>query len=301
MAKVILLFVDGVGIGRGEAESNPCVKARTTIFRLFDTPHGIRSHAPLPYGGIPRGLDASLGVSGLPQSGTGQTTILTGYNAAQLEGRHVPAFPTRRLQALLAEHSLLKQVVRRGKRGLFLNAYRPTSSLQEERRRRRWVSASTVANRAARLPFHTLEDIRAGRALYHDFTNCALRERGFPLPCYSPVTAGGILARRVQDTDFLFFEYFQTDLAGHAQDVERGVSELEKLEAFILQILRLVDLTTTVCLLVSDHGNLEDMRVRTHTRNKALAVIWGQENGVLAGRLHSLTDVAPVVLQALEL
>jgi hypothetical protein len=301
MAKVILLFVDGVGVGKAEETINPCVQANGTIFKLFMESQGLDAPASLPYGGIPRALDASLGVKGFPQSGTGQTAILTGLNAAQIAGRHVPAFPTKRLREVIAEHSLLKQIVAQQKRAVFLNAYRPTFFAQEHSRLQRWLTASTLANQAAGLPFHTLEDVQAERALYHDFTNQKLREMGFTLPRFSPAQAGAILAQQSSCCDFLFFEYFQTDFAGHAQDMEWGIQEIEKLEQFLQSILTTIDLASTILFLVSDHGNIEDMSVKTHTKNKAMAVVWGVHNTGLAHTLHTLTDIAPAILQGLIL
>jgi bisphosphoglycerate-independent phosphoglycerate mutase (AlkP superfamily) len=51
-------------------------------------------------------------------------------------------------------------------------------------------------------------------------------------------------------------------------------------------------------LLVSDHGNLEDVRVG-HTRNPALGVVAGPGHAAVANGLHALTDVAPAVLRLL--
>ncbi len=64
-------------------------------------------------GRIVREVDATLGVDGLPQSGTGQTTLFTGVNAAQALGRHVPAFPGPRLKAIIEAEGLLAKVAER--------------------------------------------------------------------------------------------------------------------------------------------------------------------------------------------
>ncbi len=301
MGRVILLFVDGVGIGKEEESINPCVQAENTLFKYFLGDQEQYNAVSVPYGGVVRSVDASLGVKGLPQSGTGHTTILTGLNAAQIEGRHVPAFPTKRLRERIAEYSLLRQIGWLNKRALFLNAYCPAFFTQYKAGTLRWLTASTLANEAAGLPFHTLEDIQTERALYHDFTNQKLQEMGYALPRFSPEKAGKILARRALDCDFLFFEYFQTDFAGHAQDLEWGKAEIEKLDQFIHSILAVTDLRSTTIFLISDHGNLEDMSVRTHTRNPALAVVWGAYNTLLADKLQTLTDVTPVILQGLTL
>ena len=69
---VILLFIDGVGIGDNEPDFNPCAYSETGIF----------NSVPFHLGGFILGLDANLNTDGLPQSATGQTAIYTGTNTA---------------------------------------------------------------------------------------------------------------------------------------------------------------------------------------------------------------------------
>src|SRR5207249_8232782 len=71
---------------------------------------------PLPYDGFWKPLDATLGVPGLPQSATGQATILTGVNAPRRVGRHVSAIPNRRVRELLEEDNLFRVLGRAGRR-----------------------------------------------------------------------------------------------------------------------------------------------------------------------------------------
>ena len=64
-----------------------------------------------------------------------------------------------------------------------MNAFRPIFfEFTEEAKLR--LSATTVANLAAGLPFFTLEDIVEGRAIYQDFTNFDLLEKGYEMPVY---------------------------------------------------------------------------------------------------------------------
>ena len=53
------------------------------------------------------GLDALLGVPGLPQSATGQTTILTGRNAPAVIGEHSGPYPSQALRDMLAHDRYL--------------------------------------------------------------------------------------------------------------------------------------------------------------------------------------------------
>src|ERR1041384_2819170 len=105
---VLLIFIDGVGIGT-RGEHNPLDGLHSEVFSIF------RGEQPqLPFGGVLAETDARLGVEGLPQSATGQTTILTGVNGAQLIGRHLNGYPSPRLKQALAEHSIYKKLMARG-------------------------------------------------------------------------------------------------------------------------------------------------------------------------------------------
>ena len=70
----------------------------------------------------------------------------------------------------------------------------------------------------------------------------------------------------------------------------------EFLEAFLEQL----DLRETLVILTSDHGNIEDLSVRTHTRNKAMTLLWGSGAQETADSMRSITDVTPAVLRSLK-
>src|SRR5512134_200885 len=157
---LLLLFFDGIGVGRDDPEENPfaAIGAR----RLGP----LAGRAPGDGGGF-RALDATLGVPGLPQSATGQTTLLTGANAARLAGHHLTGVPGPTLWPLLETRSVFRALVRVGARPTFANAFTPEHFAA---RRPRW-SASTRAAMAAGLRFRMWdEEGRAGTALSHDYT-----------------------------------------------------------------------------------------------------------------------------------
>src|SRR6266542_2341673 len=147
-----------------------------------------------------KAIDATLGVMGLPQSGTGQTALLAGVNAAALHGRHQPHFPPVALRPLLAERNMLRRVVLRGGRAAFANAFGPRywEAVAARRIRR---SASVIAAEGAGLGFRDLDDLRAGRAIAWDVTGAALREHEpyAGLPFFTPHEAGTNLARLADD------------------------------------------------------------------------------------------------------
>lgn len=295
--RVVLFFVDGLGVGERDAVRNPLANLLDGHLSLFADsafPHRVRN------GGLSTGIDAALGVDGIPQSATGQTTLLTGVNAPRLLGRHLFGFPNRALREVIMERSLLKTVRERGLKCAFLNAFRPRFFELGKKVWKKPLSVTTWTNGAAALPFFTLDDVAARRSIYQDFTNRSLRERGFDVPLFSPEEAGGILGRRSEDFDFLLYEYFRTDGAGHSCDMGRCVSELEGLERFLEAALRSIDLDSTLVILTSDHGNIEDLGFKGHTRNPALTALWGRGAAEAIERLQTIQDVPRVILDTLK-
>ena len=124
MKRVLFLFLDGVGIGPADPARNPFLVAQLPeLERLLggvptlDRPAlGSRDARAFP-------LDATLGVPGNPQSGTGQTMLLTGVNAAERFGSHFGPWTPVVLRPLLEERSVLRRAVEAGHPTAFANAY----------------------------------------------------------------------------------------------------------------------------------------------------------------------------------
>src|SRR5690606_27908796 len=93
-SSLLFVFLDGVGLGP-PGPSNPLSAGGLPAFRRLAG--GADWTAEAPPRDAPthvfRPLDATLGVVGLPQSGTGQATLLSGVNCAARAGRHFGPFP----------------------------------------------------------------------------------------------------------------------------------------------------------------------------------------------------------------
>jgi 2,3-bisphosphoglycerate-independent phosphoglycerate mutase len=154
-----------------------------------------------------------------------------------------------------------------------------------------------VATLAAGLPFFSTDLLNEGKCLYHDLTNEALIERGFDVPRWTPGQAGKVLKGIGDSHDFVLYEYFLTDRAGHSQDRRIALRELQKLDAFVASVLESFNPVDTLLLLASDHGNIEDLSVKTHTRNRVPVIAWGKGRERIAEKVRSIQDVTPALLE----
>lgn len=288
---VLLFFIDGLGIGtRGPHNPFDGLKdAEPLAIFQYEEP-------TLPFGGVLAVTDPRLGVDGRPQSASGQTTILTGINAPASVGFHKQGFPNRALLDIIREHSIFLQLKRAGVEPVtFANTY--TKLFFESRPR--WISATTAAVEAAGLDFNTVDDLKAGRAVYQDFTNKQLIERGEHVDVRTPEEAADVLAQIVAGHRFTLYEYFITDKTGHAQDMATARDVLQKLARMIRRVLENTDLETTTVMLTSDHGNIEDLSTRSHTLNSVPTIVWGPQNRSIASRISSLADITPAIVSTL--
>ena len=299
---VALIFVDGLGWGGADPALNPCLTYGGDVFRLDGAdPGGFAGADPRPAfgGGWARPIDACLGVDGIPQSATGQTSLFTGVNAQAKVGGHVTGFPSPSLREILLADSIFVKLRDAGRDGIFINAFRPLF-FEIPREMQLRLSATTVAHLAADRPFFGIEDIREGRSIYQEFTNRELIERDFDVPEFTPERAGQILAGSVAARDFTLFEYFQTDRAGHSQDRGRIEGELDGLDRFMRKALdELIPRGDTLVVLTSDHGNIEDIGTRSHTRNPVPLLAWGPGAEELVAGTEAIDGVTPALLRGL--
>jgi hypothetical protein len=315
---LIFIFIDGVGLAPAGPD-NPLTSADTPALRaLLGGPLTIEqargwgigdrgwgrfsdSHprSPIPHppkAMLFKAIDATLGVEGLPQSGTGQTALLAGVNAAELHGRHQPHVPPVALRPLLAERSIFRRVIARGGRATFANPFGP-GYWQAVAARRIRRSASVIAAEGAGLRFRDGEDLRNGRAVSWDVTNAAMRAREIDAPLIAPAQAGANLAQLAHDHDLVFYESFLPDMAGHGRldiSVPEAMALLDGLIGGALAALRPQD----TLLLTSDHGNVESISAPTHTRNPVPLLVVGPAVEAFA-HVENITGVAQAIMVSL--
>jgi len=304
MPRLLFLFLDGVGLGRPDPQSNPLAAAHLpAIEGLLDGRSLVAEAAPFE-GELATllAVDACLGVPGDPQSASGQATLLTGRNIPRLIGEHYGPKPNEAISSALRENNLFMEVIRRGSRAQLLNAY-PPRYFESILSRRRLYSSIPLAAALAGLPLMTADDLQAGRALSADFTGIGwAAQPGFPpAPVYGPEQAGRRLALQSEQADLSWFDYWPSDYAGHRASLEQAIALLETFDRVLAGLLDAWQDRPDLVVLTSDHGNLEDLVHRGHTLSPVPALLIGPlpVRRAFARGLTDLTGFHDAVLRTL--
>jgi len=303
MTRVVVLFLNNVGLGDDDPQINPLAAAELPVLTgVLDGRRLIAGNGRIDAAGatmVP--TDATLGVPGRPQSATGQTALLTGRNAPRIIGGHFGPRPNAALRAMLEGPTLFTRLLAEGRRVAFANAY-PQGYFDAVARGKRLHGAIPHAVQAAGLPLRTADDLRAGQALSVDLTNAAWRNNlGYgDMPLWTATGAGRVLARLAQGHDLAFFDNWAPDVAGHGGEMAESRRVLEEIDLFLGGLLAAVDLSETLVVIISDHGNIEDIRARGHTENLVPTVLIGADHRRAASGIGALTDIMPVLLDVIR-
>jgi 2,3-bisphosphoglycerate-independent phosphoglycerate mutase len=299
--RVIFLFLDGVGLGKADPNINPLFKARLPHLRSL-------LGGKIPFLGLRRfsselaevvPLNATLRVAGLPQSGTGQAALFTGVNAPKLIGRHFGPYPASTLHALIREQNIFKQMKAAGHSVCFANAF-PKQFFDYVASGKRRLSVTTLSCQNAGVEILDAEAMRRGEAVSADITCGRWPELGYPdLPAIMPHDAGRHLWNIAQKHALTLFEYWLTDYAGHGRGVATAVEVLERFDGMLGGLLEGFTPKECTLILTSDHGNIEDLSTKSHTRNPVPCIIAGSKQKELSAVLRSLTDVTPALVSLL--
>ena len=300
---ILFVFLDGVGLGADDPARNPLAASSLPAFeRLADgQPRTLTPHPIDRPNHVFRPNDATLDVERLPQSGTGQATLFTGVNGARIAGRHYGPFPHSKTRPVLASENIFHQIqaldLPFDEPAVFANAY-PDRFFSYVEKTDRWTVTTRCCLEAG-LRIRTHQDVLDGNALTADLT-----AEGWPQadPALSPISEEEAGRRLVQISSahaFTLFEYFLSDKAGHSQSTERATAVLNALDRLFAGLLSTLDPSTSLLIVTSDHGNLEDLSTKSHTRNPVPLIAYGRGAAHFAS-VEDLTGVTPSVVQALR-
>jgi 2,3-bisphosphoglycerate-independent phosphoglycerate mutase len=270
--KVAWLMLDGVGIANFHDQhpfQNQDIPTLTKL-GISSVKHVTETEF------ISHPIDATLDVEGLPQSGTGQTTLLTGVNAAKVMGRHYGPWPGPSLKPLL-EKSLPVQLSKAGLTVRLANHY-PQRYLEAIESGKRKLNAIAFAM--------TL----AGAKL----------EYGIPPMLTNPDDPNSTSLEQVKTwgqefmgstANLTIFDAWWSDHLGHHGTLLEAQDHVRRLEVFVTSALEARE-NNTLFMVTSDHGNFEDIGIKTHTFAPVPLVAFG------AGALgfKDVTDLTGVAL-----
>lgn len=301
LPRIILLFLDGVGIGARNPDVNPFFRASLpTLHSLLGSrlPHSKRKSISAREA-ILKPVNATLGVAGLPQSGTGQTAIFTGLNAPRKIGRHFGPFPPTALRPVIETNNVFRQLMNGAKSVVFANAF-PKQFFAYTSSGTRRLTVTTLSCMMSGVPLMRIKDLRGNRGISADLTRERWPELGYPkIPIITPEEAGSHLAELSAHHDFTLFEYWLTDHAGHSQKMDFAVDVLQRFDGFLDGLLHAVDLGRTLIVLISDHGNIEDLSTKGHTRNPVPCIAIGTQRKTFLASVKNLTHITPTIVRTL--
>ena len=296
--RVLFLFLDGIGLGEDNLEANPFSQAHMpNLQRLLDGRSLLKESAP--FHGERASLvavDPSVGVSGLPQSATGQAMLMTGKNIPAELGYHYGPKPNPAVAAYLKDGTLFSDFIEAGKKAVLLNAY-PPRYFDGVNSGKRLYSSIPLSVTSAGIPLFRHEDLFEGRAMSADFTGEGWRTMlGFiDAPVMEPPQAGQKLGALAREYDFSLFEYWASDYAGHGQEMDTAVRLMETFDEVLGGLVEIWE--DGLILVTSDHGNMEDLSTRKHTAADVPALVIGNKiaRNEFTSELKDLTDVAPAI------
>lgn len=322
--KLLFIFLDGVGLGKEDPEINPFIRAVLPTLDGLLNGNKIIANGYLPGLESKHGLlhtkqasllnlDACMGIEGLPQSASGQASLLTGKNVSALLGFHDGPKPSTRVMEILKEGTLFSQLHQYKLEASLLNAYPPRyfKSIESGKRLPGVVAQSALY---AGMHLRTKEDLQRGEAISVDFSAQGWHDHlGYhETPLLNYRQAGERLLILADGYDLAFFEFWLSDIAGHKQEMKPACDLLGIFDTVLGSLVTHSDDADGLILITSDHGNLEDLSTRHHTRNDVpLLLIGSQANrdGFIKKLISAsgsrekldLTDITPAILSLFEI
>lgn len=298
---VALIFIDGIGVGEPDPAKNPFFSYPFKLFKdIFDqAPHA--GNVPLSSDtGVLFPVDASHGFPGYPQSGTGQLSIFGGFDAIKEFGGHFGPYAPLSLTERIYNSNLFKDAIDNGYSFRFLNAYpRPFFNYLRKKPRRLNVTAHCMISSGS--AFNQARHVHKKQALTAEITNYRWKQKlGSKVPEITPEEAARIFRRNMKKADLSVFEYYLTDYAGHRR-YDGHVHEIcDILDRFLSHLVTHFDNGTDTLLICSDHGNFEDISIKTHTLNPSMFMAFGKYAPDAIREIKDLTHIKDFIFNMLQ-
>jgi phosphopentomutase len=297
MNPVLMIFIDGVGIGKKDFEFNPFFKFGFQTFKeIFGVTPDIKNSYLQKNNCYLFPSDAQMGVEGLPQSGTGQVSIFCGVNAPKIVGKHFGPFPYSTTIPIIKEKNIFKYYKDKKQKVLFANAY-PKIFFDYLKSGKSRLSVTSLSCRLTGIRLNSATDVRKGKALTAEITNERWNKKlNYNIREIKPENAAKRLLRLASENNFTMYEFFLTDHLGHGRIADEFNKIYSNIDRFMLSVLQNLDHNKMTLIVCSDHGNIEDLSVKTHTKNPALTITAGLNAKKLSEKIKDLSDIKPSII-----
>ena len=163
------------------------------------------------------------------------------------------------------------------------------------------IPATTLSWLTTNFRLNDVHILESGRALSADITNERWHSLGYPnVPVVTAHEAGKRLARITKEYDFVLYEYYFTDHAGHSQSMQGAVDVLGKIDQLLEGIMSAFHDESMLLIVTSDHGNLEDLSTKSHTRNQVPLLAVGKSHRQIVSAVRNINHVTPAILKIFE-
>ncbi|MEJ2614272.1 MAG: alkaline phosphatase family protein [Ignavibacteriaceae bacterium] len=141
-------------------------------------------------------------------------------------------------------------------------------------------------------------DVRRGKAITAEITNERWNIKlKYNLPVIKPGTAARRLLKIATQNSFTAYEYFLTDHIGHGRydgEVEKTVKILDE---FLYTVITGMDKKHMTLIVCSDHGNFEDLSIKTHTLNPSLTITAGKHAEKLFNNIKDISHIKSAIIK----
>jgi len=192
----LMIFIDGVGIGKEDKINNPFFRFN---FKTFKNIFGDIPTIDQPYlknnNSFVFPIDAQMGIPDIPLSGTGQTSIFCGINASEFIGKHFGPYPYSTLIPVIKKQNIFYELKKKRKKVEFVNAY-PKIFFDYVNSGKQRLSVTTLSCLLSNVPLHNISDLHKAKALSAEIDNERLKSKlGYNLKILKPSTAANRLIR----------------------------------------------------------------------------------------------------------
>ena len=297
MDSVLMIFIDGVGIGKEDNEFNPFFKyGFKTFTELFGEIPSLENSFLKREDRFLFSADARLGIDGLPQSGTGQTSIFCGINAAEFVGKHFGPYPYSTLVPIIKEKNIFLHFLKKKQKAFFANAY-PKVFFDYINSGKQRLSVTSLSCLLSGMRLNRVTDVRNGKALTAEINNERWNLKLGYLSVIKPETAARRLLRIASENKFTLYEYFLTDHIGHGRYDGEITLTLKTLDDFLFTVINEMDYKRLSLIICSDHGNFEDLSVKTHTLNPSLTIAAGRNAEKIYKQIKNISQIKDAIIK----